>query len=148
MTNLELTQHSRIILFHKQGTSARTRFLRFADDTVCSFAPLPKLAQVLGGTDTRQQPAVEIHPAVLLKEAAHRLQLPLTAFELEPEYGMWVDAPGGAIRILLAGFTTIDPPFAAAEAVGAGFIDLTEARDLSGVELLLLRRAYEVILGG
>ncbi len=148
MANPDLTRQHRIIFFHKHGTSARTRFLRFADDTVCGFAPLPKLVQLIDKADKLSQPPVETHPAVLLKQGAERLQLPASALELEGEYTMWVDVPGGAIRVLLVRFNDIDPPFAAAEALGARFIDLTEARDLPGVELLLLRRAYEVILGG
>jgi hypothetical protein len=74
--------------------------------------------------------------------------MPEGAFEVEGEYRVWVEAPGGAIRVLLVRFTGIDPPFEAAAAIGARFIDLTQARDLPAVELLLLRRAYEVILGG
>lgn len=148
MTTQDFEQHCRIILFHKHGTSARTRFLRFADNTVCGFAPLPQLAAIIDDADTPPQPQVETHPAMKLKEAAERLQLPATALELESEFNMWVDAPGGAIRILLVRLMDIDPPFDAAEALGARFIDLTEARDLPAVELLLLRRAYEVVLGG
>jgi len=148
MTSQDIQQHCRIILFHKHGTSARTRFLRFADDTVCAFAPLPPLAQVIDETVEVPHPQVECHPAMKLKEAAERLQLPLEMFELESEYCMWVDASGGAIRILLVRLTSIDPPFEAAETIGGQFIDLTQARDLPSVELLLLRRAYEVVLGG
>ena len=148
MSEQDLTRQCRIIFFHKHGTSARTRFLRFANDTVCGFAPLPQLAAIIDETGTALQPAIEIHPAVLLKESTQRLQLPTSALELEGEYTMWVEAPGEAIRVLLARFTDIDPPFKAAEAMGARFIDLTQARDLSSVELLLLRKAYEVILGG
>ena len=49
--------------------------------------------------------------------------------------------------MLLARFTAIDPPFSAAEQLGGAFIDLTQARGLPPLELDLLRRAYEVILG-
>lgn len=148
MTTQEFEQHCRIILFHKHGTSARTRFLRLAENSVCGFTPLPTLAQVMDELDTPPNPPVETHPAIKIKEAAEYLQLPLSAFELESEYTMWVDAPGGAIRVLLVRLTDIDPPFDAAEAIGARFIDLTQARDLPAVELLLLRKAYEVVLGG
>lgn len=148
MTEPEFTQQSRIILFHKHPTSARTRFLRFAQDTVCGFSTLPKLSVVVDDAQALSRPVLQTHPSVLLKETVLRLKLPGDAVELEPDYGMWVEAPGGAIRILLGRFTAIDPPFQAAEAIGARFIDLTQARDLATVELLLLRRAYEVILGG
>ena len=148
MNNSEHTQRGRIIFFHKHGTSARTRFLRFTDDTVCGFAPLPQLSAIMEEGYIPKQPAVEAHPATMLQQGAQRLQLDRTVLALETQYNEWVDAPGGAIRILLARFTAIDPPFEAAEALGARFIDLTEARDLPSVELLLLRKAYEVILGG
>lgn len=148
MEYLDKAQRDRIIFFHKHGTSARTRFLCFAEDTVCGFAPLPQLAQIRDDIVNPPSPQVETHPAMLLKEAAERLALPPSSLELEPEYNMWVDIPGGPARVLLARFTDIDPPFSNAEALGARFIDLTQARHLPEVELLLLRRAYEVILGG
>lgn len=148
MTSTDPVRHSRIIFFHKHGTSARTRFLRFADDTVCAFAPLPQRAAIIDQGAIPLPPGIESHPALLLKEGRQRLQMPEGAFELEGEYRVWVDAPGGAIRVLLVRLTDIDPPFEAAAAIGARFIDLTQARDLPAVELLLLRRAYEVILGG
>ena len=31
----------RVILYHKQSTSARTRFLLFASGSVCAFEPIP-----------------------------------------------------------------------------------------------------------
>lgn len=148
MAGSDTTRQSRIIFFHKHGTSARTRFLRFADDTVCAFAPLPQRATIINEDAMPQPPGIESHPALLLKEGRQRLQMPEGAFEVEGEYRVWVDAPGGAIRVLLIRFTDIDPPFEAAAAIGARFIDLTQARDLPAIELLLLRRAYEVILGG
>jgi hypothetical protein len=148
MSLLDNEHNDRIIFFHKHGTSARTRFLRFAEETVCGFAGLPSLAQVVEEIDTKPQPPVETHPTVLLKEAAERLSVPLASLELESEYCMWVDVPGGPVRVLLAGFTDIDPPFDKAEAIGASFVDLTQARSLPQAELLLLRRAYEVVLGG
>jgi hypothetical protein len=135
----------RIIFAHKHGTSARTRFLCFAEGSVCGFSPLPELSQLL---DTTKRPAVATHPASLINQAAMRFRLPAGAIEWEPEFNLWVDIPGGPIRVLLFRFTDIDPPFASAEGIGGRFIDLTEARGLPNVELLLLRRAYEVLLGG
>lgn len=109
MANPDLTRQHRIIFFHKHGTSARTRFLRFADDTVCGFAPLPKLVQLIDKADKLTQPPVETHPAVLLKQGAERLQLPASALELEGDYTLWVDVPGGAIRVLLVRYHRYRP---------------------------------------
>jgi hypothetical protein len=110
----------RLILFHKQRSSARTRFLRFAD-TVLACGPLPA--------------------------AEERMALPSGSLEIVADFQRDVDAGAGTVPVLLAGFTSIDPPFAAAEAIGARFVAITEARGLPPVELELLRHAYEVLIG-
>lgn len=52
----------RVILYHKQATSARTRFLKFSHDSVCAFDSIPKLAQL-----TDAQPAnTVLHPTAVL----------------------------------------------------------------------------------
>jgi hypothetical protein len=131
----------RLILFHKQKTSARTRFLLFAD-TVLAFGPLPVSASVATGTG-----AVRPHPAAYLRAAEQRLALPAGSLEAVGDFSVDVDTATGPVPVLLAGFTSIDPPFAAAEAIGARFAPITEARRLPDVELELLRQAYEVLIG-
>lgn len=131
----------RLLLFHKQKTSARTRFLLFAD-TALAFAPLPPAA-VLAAENGRVRP----HPAAHLHAAEQRLGLPAGALEAVPDFAADVDTPSGSTPIILAGFTSLDPPFAAAEAIGARFAPITEARSLPPLELELLRRAYEVLIG-
>jgi hypothetical protein len=111
---------ARLILFHKQKTSARTRFLRFAD-TVLAFGPVPA--------------------------AEERMALPVGSLEVVAEFEMDVDTADGTVPVLLAGFTSIDPPFASAEAIGGRFVAITEARGLPSAELELLRHAYEVLIG-
>ena len=69
------------------------------------------------------------------------------SLESEGGFRAKVEAPGGLIEVFLARFTSIDPPFEWAEQQGAKFIDLTQARGLPAVELQILRRAYEQILG-
>lgn len=110
----------RLILFHKQKTSARTRFLRFAD-TVLAFGPAP---------------AVEV-----------RMALPAGSIEFVDDFMGDIATPEGAVPVLLGAFTSIDPPFTAAEAIGGRFIAITEARGLPQVELDLLRKAYEILIG-
>ena len=131
----------RLILFHKQKSSARTRFLRFAD-TVLAFAPLPASATLNAETSS-----VRPHPAAHLRAAEERLALPAGSLESVSDFSADVATTDGTVPVLLAGFTSIDPPFAAAEAIGARFVAITEARGLPAVELELLRRAYEVLIG-
>lgn len=134
----------RAILFHKQATSARLRFLRFAYDSVCAFEPLPPLALVHAGAS--ENPAQ--HPAPVLRQLAERLGL--AAEDLHPEegYRFVVEVPGERIQVLLVAIQSIDPPFDQADDIGAKFIDLTQARGLPAAELELLRGAYELLLGG
>jgi hypothetical protein len=133
------------ILFHKQKTSGRLRFLRWPGTVV--QPALPAGARLL----PEHQAAVLPHPAAPIAAAARGLGLAENEVEASADYLHWL-APQGqdasaAVPVILGEFTTIDPPFAAAEAVGARFIALTEIRDLPSVEQELLRLAYEHVLG-
>lgn len=139
-----MTPDTRLVLFHKQGTSARTRFLRFAD-SLLAFAPLPAGAALR--PEDGPSGDVLAHPAAVLKQAEDRLGLPSGSLSVEPDFLAVADTPGGEVQVRLAGFTTIDPPFAAADALGGRFVALTEARGLPPLELELARRAYAAILG-
>lgn len=139
----------RFILFHKQGTSARTRFLCFANQSVLFPEPLPSLSQPYD--ETLPQPpesVIEPHPSMLLQQLAHGLAIEPGQLELEPEYQERVNIPGEIVRVYLVRFTTIDPPFELAEQWSAAFLDLPQLRHMSDTELRLLRRAYEVIMEG
>ncbi len=137
----------RYILYHKHHASARTRFLCLNRQSVLYPLPLPELSQ---RCDESMAPAtvVEAHPAMLLQQLALSLSCNADELELEPEYEERVDVAGSLVRIYLVAFTTIDPPFELAERHVGSFIDLTQARALPETELLLLRRAYEVIMEG
>ena len=137
-------QTPRLLLFHKQGTSARTRFLRFGD-SLLAFAPLP--AGALLRAEDAAPSSLLPHPAALLKTAEKKLGLPGGSLQVVPEFSATVDTPQGEVPVLLAGFTTMDPPFVAADSVGGRFVALTEMRGLPATEMDLVRRAYTVILG-
>lgn len=130
----------RLILFHKQKTSARTRFLCF-HGSVLAFAPLPEPATV------RPAGLLRLHPAALLQEAQQRLGLAPGALEAMAEFAFVAATPDGDVPVLLAGFTAIDPPFTRAAEAGGRFVSIVEARGLPAVELELLRYAYEVLIG-
>jgi hypothetical protein len=133
----------RLILIHKQKTSARVRFLRLPEG-ILAFSPLPELAAL---RDEDFDAKVQVHPAAFIREAETRLGLPENSIAAEAEFQAWVDTPVGDVPILLAYFTTIDPPFAAAEGVGGKFIAMTEALSLAEIERNLLRRVYEYVIG-
>jgi hypothetical protein len=132
----------RLILAHKQSTSARVRFLCFAHG-ICAFEALPPLSSFDEATPA---PLVVHHPVVYLRAAEARLGLTKGSLKHEPEFVAIVETPDELITVCLAVFTSIDPPFEAVEAVGARFIAITEARACSDVELNLLRNAYPVLV--
>jgi hypothetical protein len=135
-------ENMRLILAHKQSTSARVRFLCFAHG-ICAFEPLPPLSSF---DEDAPAPKVLHHPGVYLRPAEQRLGLPEGSLKQEPEFFAVVQAPDEAIGVNLVLFATMDPPFAAAEAAGARFIAITEARNCSDVELGLLRHAYTILV--
>lgn len=133
----------RALLFHKQSTSARTLFLKHGDGSICAFGAFPEPAELLDQTDAGVVP----HPTLIVHDAAQRLGLSKDALELEPEFSAEVSYGSRQAPVYLLRMTAMDPPHELAEARGGRFIAITEARQLPVVELELLRRAYEAILG-
>lgn len=136
-----------MILYHKQSTSAMTRFFRLDDGPVLIGHPLAKLSRVVTG-EADSDDSVLPHPGSIVAEIERWLGLESGDIEAETEYHELVEVPGKIIRIYLARFKTIDPPFAEAEAVKGSFVPLTQMRDASPVELELLRTAYAQIMEG
>jgi hypothetical protein len=140
---------ARLIVYHKQNTSARTRFLRYQHGGVCGLESLPALAEFIDDSSPAiPRPELVEHPAALVSEAAALLGLSRGDIVVEPEFHEWVDIPDGPVRVFLGRCDSIDPPLAGAEDAGCRFVDLTEARDLPPAELELLRRAYTVVMEG
>ncbi|OYY93952.1 MAG: hypothetical protein B7Y41_09555 [Hydrogenophilales bacterium 28-61-23] len=133
----------RLLLVHKQKASARVRFLRFPHG-LCAFEALPKLSTLFEAPPSSQ---VELHPSLYLRAAEAALGLENGGLALEGEFSASVDTPDGPIRVRLATFTGIDPPFEVAERLGGKFIAITEARGCAPAELELLRQAYTVLMG-
>jgi hypothetical protein len=134
----------RAILFHKQATSARTRFLMFAHGSVCAFDRLPDDVVIHSG----RTPDPAVHPAVVIQALADRYGFDRDWLQAEDGYRYVVKNGDEEIQIALIAIGTMDPPFEHAEAVGATFVDLTQTRQLPVAELELLRGAYELVLGG
>lgn len=134
----------RVVLFHKQATSARTRFVRYAHESICSDESIPMPAQMVD----RPAGNTLLHPAAILTHLEDELGLDEGILAAEGEFTQTVEVPGGDIQIILASINSMDPPFEQMEKQGASFIDLTEARGLPQIELEILRSAYEHVLGG
>ena len=98
----------RLIMYHKQSTSARTRFLMLAYGGVCGFDALP--AQAVIEEAGPESAKVVTHPASVVREAETRLGLPNGSLEAEPGFRCKVAAGDGRTEVFLARFTSIDPP--------------------------------------
>jgi hypothetical protein len=109
-----------------------------------SFSPLPKLSLLM---EDAPPPKVAHHPAFILKAAEEWLKLPAGSLEHEAEFQASVDTPDGPVRVYLLSITTIDPPFAEAEALGGKFAPITELAGAMPAEMDLLRLAYNTVLG-
>lgn len=132
----------RLLCFHKQGTSARTRFVRWPYGML-AFEPLPAGATLFD----EKSALTRRHPADVLADAATRLGMPVESLRADTEFEAVISTPAGEVPVILAQFATLDPPFAAVEAQGGKFIAITEARNCAPMELQLLRQAYEILIG-
>jgi hypothetical protein len=152
--NATFPANLRLLLAHKQKTSARVRFLRFPHG-LCAFTALPAHSTVLPDAPESR---VEMHPKVYLSNAESKLGLAPDSLVLEAEFNAFVATPmatvatppttaDSPIQVRLATFTSIDPPFDAAERLGGRFVAITEARGCDPAELELLRLAYGVLMG-
>lgn len=136
----------RCVVFHKQRTSARTRFLIQGREVV--FPPgLEADYTLTDAQDPDAAPAaLVVHPAAGIAELASLLDLPPAALRVDAAHlGRVVEedqAPVWLVEVL-----TIDPPFENALRMGGRFISIMEARQAPAIQRELLRRAYERILG-
>lgn len=138
---------ARLMLLHKHRTSGRVRYACFPWGVI-AFEALPDGAVLREAPDWGDEtPVVAVHPAALLRAAEQRLGLSDGAIAAEAEFHAWVDTPAGEVPVVLGSFTAIDPPFAEVEALGGRFIAITECRRLPSVDVSLMRRAYECVLG-
>ena len=137
----------RLVIFHKQATSARLRFLSFSHG-LFAFGSVDNDLEVLPDEGIiPPAPTLEWHPATLQRMAEGYLGLDMGALCMEPEFYGLVHTSKGVLRLRALALQTIDPPFDAAERIGARFISITEARSMNPLEREALRRVYEHVIG-
>lgn len=148
MSSPDLSRYAgsiRLVMYHKQATSARTRYLRLPDGGVCAFQPLPDDAELSFETTEGD---VLPHPGAVIAAAEHWLELEAGGLEFQGEFRARATTGGSELSVFLLRFTAIDPPFEEVDRVGARFIAITEARGLPSAELEILRKSYEYIMEG
>lgn len=127
------------VIYHKQRTSARTRFLCLGRDVVL---PGPIAADARLG-ELRPQRRVLAHPAAGLAAVSAASGIAVADLRVEPEALAALAA--NSTRIWLVELMLTDPPEGAMG--GARFVSIIEARGVAPVQRELLRLAYERILG-
>ncbi|WP_353570029.1 hypothetical protein [Candidatus Albibeggiatoa sp. nov. BB20] len=138
--------NARVIIYHKQKTSAKTLFLSI-NKSVCLFDGLPDLSSLLD-LDAVSDDKVALHPAAIISDAEQRLGLDKGSLELDSEFQAVVDAPDQNLTIFLLRTMYVDPPCDEVAEHEGRFIAITDARTYPQTELELLRRAYEAIMEG
>lgn len=122
-------QRTALIVYHKQATSARTRFLRGAQG--CLF-------------HGESVEGAAVHPAGLIQELADTLRIGISDMALDHDFRAPGEAQGS---VWLVQVKTIDPP-QIEHLMDHRFVSLLDARDLPEPELELLGAAYRTVLGG
>jgi hypothetical protein len=138
----------RVILYHKQATSARTLFLVHAGGSVIAPQPLPPLALVLDEQEPDGIWPLAAHPASVAQALCRHFDLPAGSIEVDAEFTARVDTPGQLLTACIGRLKHTDPPREEFAARGGRFAALTELRGAAPAEMELLRRAYQAILGG
>ena len=142
------TSNTRLIFFHKHPVSANLQFLYFPYGGVCAFEPLPRLSALIDTDEVESQYNSVIHPSSITSWAERQLQLESGALHAESDFYEQVEVPGGKISIYLAGFTGYEVTDSSMSQYGARLISLMECVGIAPVEMLLLQKAYRVIMGG
>jgi len=129
------------VLYHKQRTSARTRFLMVGRDVV-----VPEPVDDDGELSERlDEGCVLRHPAAGLSRVSRELGLLPGELRVDGEPLAAIGSP--AVPVWLVEILTTDPPIAAVAGSGGRFVSLMESREVPQVQRELLRLAYERILG-
>ena len=146
------SDNTRLILFHKHPMSARMHFLYFPHGGVCAFKPLPRLAAIIEQSKVGQKGAKDtecmIHPSTISNWGATQLGLKSGVLQVETEFYERIEVPNREITVYLAGFKGHEPPANELDQFGARLVSLMECVGIAPVEMLLLQKAYGVIMGG
>ncbi|WP_455204571.1 hypothetical protein [Kaarinaea lacus] len=119
----------------------------FKNGSVCAFKPLPKLASIIED-DQLCDTKIVIHPSLITNWGEQQLGLETGALVAETEFCERVEVPSGEITVYLAGFKGYELMNNKLERHQARFISLMECVGIPPVEMLLLQKAYGVIMGG
>lgn len=145
MSAADITPFNRVILAHYDSYSAALLFARWADGSLLWPEALPESAMAMPAP----QAAGPAHDGEAVRQVLiERCDLNGGEVVHVGEFAHWAQTDAGLVRIHLLRFTTPDAPKALIEALGARFHHLAQLRGAAMSELLLLREAFNLIVGG
>ncbi len=142
--NDNILNHNRVILCHYDSYSSALLFARYGT-SVLAPTPLPEGASAMPAVAA---PGAQYEPGAALDAMALQYGLDTAQLSLVDGFQEWMNSEECPIRIHLARFTTFEAPRDAIEPHGGVFKPISEMRGTAMVELNLLRRVFNLIMGG
>jgi hypothetical protein len=136
-------ENNRLIIYHKQSTSARILFFAL-DGSVCHFGGLPPESQIV--ESSIEEDRIVDYPETLIAESQKQLELSDNILAIEPNFKAVAKNSDLITNVYLANFTTVDVPREQLAHLEGKFIAITEARRLPAVELELLGLVYTFLM--
>lgn len=144
MNTTNLLEHNRVILCHFDSYSCALNFARY-DDSILAPAPLSSHARAMDAPAT----ATAHHEAgPVLDALAAKYGLDAAQLRIDDEFEAWLADNSHPVRVHLIRFTALDAPHAAIEPLGGVFKPISQMRGMPPIELNLMRRVFNLIMGG
>ena len=142
--NEQILNDNRVMLCHFDSYSTALVFARFGL-SVLAPSVLPEGAAPAAAPADRD----DWHqPSAVLAAVSAQYAFDTAEWETVDGFDEWVSAESQLIRIHLARATTFEAPRAAIAPFGGVFKPISELRGTAPAELNLVRRAFNLIMGG
>jgi hypothetical protein len=147
MTQINLFEKHRLLLYYKGDISALMLFTQHSNGSICFPEPLPPLSSLLE-PEQIESSKVSVHPSALVNTINQLLQLDNDLLHAELGFNAQIDTPGGIITVYMARFMLLDPPHKLLQSRNCKLRTLPELRGRPPAEMELLRRAYATVMEG
>lgn len=145
MNTANILEHNRVILCHFDSYSCALNFAR-SGDTVLTPTPLPAS---VSDTPPPEPAGEQYAPDAVLDAVITKYGLNAAQLKIDAGFEAWLSAGESApIRIHLVRISSPDIPHVAIEPLGAVFKPISQMRGMPPVELNLMRRVFDLIMGG
>lgn len=142
--NERILNDNRVILCHFDSYSTALVFARFGTSVLAPSVLPEGAAPVAAPADSDDGH----EPAAVLTALSARYGLDASEWETVDGFEEWMSVGDQPIRIHLARATTFEAPRAAIEPFGGVFKPISELRGTAPTELNLVRRVFNLIMGG